>query len=143
MKNRGSPFSIENKRVYTNNLEDGSTMCMKFNSNFNSDKNVEVSIDSEIMTWKHNKKNKNECILVNIKNEEVGTVDTTVNLSFDPEVLGLLKLNDFNNESSYDKHSQHGMINFENEKIIIPCFILLLQKRYDVSSRVGTVKGLH
>lgn len=143
VKNKGSPLSIENKRVYTNNMEDGSTMSMKFNSNFNSDKNVEVSIGSEIMTWKHNKKNKNECILVKNDNDQIGLVDTTVNLSFDQEVLGLLKLNDFDNASSYDKHNQHGVMNFENEKIIISCFILLLQKRYDVSSKVGTVKGLH
>lgn len=142
IKNKGSPFSIENKRIYSNNLSDGSTMNMKFNSNFNSDKNVEVSIGSENMTWKHGK-NKNESILFKNIENRIALVDTTVNLNYDKEILGLLKLTDFDNTSNQDKHSNHGVMNFENEKIIISCFILLLQKRYDVSSRVGTVKGLH
>lgn len=140
--NKCPPFSIESQRVYSNNLSDGSLMSMVFNTS-DKGKSIEVNVGKENMIWKHDKYNKNECILLSKEGNEAGFVDTTVNLKVDKEILGILKINDFYNFSDQDMLNQHGLCNLENEKVIISCFILLLQKRYDVSSKVGTIKGLN
>lgn len=142
IKNKCSPFNMESKRVYSNALSDGSSMSMVFNS-CDKGKNVELKVGKENMIWKHGKHNKNECVLLSNEEKEVGIVDTTVNLKLDREILGILKINDFYKLSDHDKSNQHGLCNLENERIIISSFILLLQKRYDVSSKVGTIKGLN
>lgn len=142
IKNKCFPFSMESKRVYSNTLSDGSTMNMVINSS-NKDKNVELKVGEDTMIWKHDKHNKNECVLLSNEQKQVGIVDTSINLRVDREILGLLKISDFYKFSDHDMSNQHGLCNLENEKVIISSFILLLQKRYDVSSKIGTIKGLN